>query len=69
MDAMELITVLDQVPGNTEIQSDSGWEVDASDCSRAFYNEEEETLVLTQLDSVRDDYKQSEDWKEIFPRR
>jgi len=66
MNAMELITVLNQVPGNTEIMSDSGWEVCASDCSRAFYNEEQEALVLTQHSHHK--IYNGEDWKEIFPR-
>lgn len=44
----ELLDKLSKVPADTTIMSDSGWEVDATDCSRAFYSKEAGVVVFTQ---------------------
>lgn len=68
MTVNEMITIFDQIPGNADVQSDSGWEVCASDCVRAFYSEEDNTVVFTQ-EFAHKVYDNKEKWKEIFPRR
>ena len=48
MKVSELIGKLSQVPGDTTVMSDSGWEIDATDCSRTFYSKEAGVVVFTQ---------------------
>ena len=50
MNAIELMMKLDKVPGDAEVMSDSGWECDPTNCSRMFYDEETNTVFLTQVD-------------------
>lgn len=77
MTAQEFKLILNQIPENASIESDSGWECGPSDCDRAFYNRKENRLVLTQLigdsrycDVIIDDEivseRQGNDWTEIF---
>ena len=66
MTAEQMISILEQVPSDTYILSDSGWECDATSCARAFYSEKFEVLVLTRY--TGNNYQEEEDFIELHPK-
>lgn len=54
-----------KVPGDAVIMSDSGWECDPTDCSRIFFDEENNVIVLTQ-DNYPSAYVDDTQWRELY---
>ena len=62
----EFINKIDKadIPYNASIMSDSGWECDPTDCSRIFFDKENNVIVLTQED-YPSAYVDETRWREI----
>ena len=66
MTAEQMISILEQVPSDTFVLSDSGWECDATSCARAFYNKNDNLIVFTQYDG--NDYNTNDSFIELHPK-
>ena len=51
------------IPDDVLIQSDSGWECDATDMDGAYYNRKLNVIVFTQYFSENDRYFNELDWE------
>lgn len=64
MKLSKLLSLLNKhnIPLNADIQSDSGWECDATDVDGVYYNQVTNTIVLTQDIDVGDAYYGAKNW-------
>lgn len=64
MKLSKLLSLLNKhnIPLDADIQSDSGWECDATDVDGVYYNQVTNTIVLTQEVFIGDDYHDAKDW-------
>ena len=51
------------IPDDVLIQSDSGWECDATDMDGVYYNRKLNVIVFTQYISENDNYFNELDWE------
>jgi len=58
MKSKELIKIIKKYPNYT-IESDSGWEVDATDIDAAWISHEEKNIVLVQYINIGEEYRES----------
>lgn len=54
------------IPENCVLQSDSGWECDATEMDGVFYNEQKNVIVFTQGGGLFDDYQDKKNWKVLY---
>lgn len=67
MISTELIKVLETLPSNVFIETDSGWECDATDVNVAYYSSQKNVLVLTRKPQGNyENYEASPKWKRVF---
>ena len=61
----ELLSLLNKhkIPLDADIQSDSGWECDATDMDGVYYNRKLNVIVFTQYISENDSYFNEFDWE------
>ena len=51
------------IPDDVLLQSDSGWECDATDMDGVYYNRKLNVIVFTQYISEHDSYFKESDWE------
>ena len=51
------------IPDDVLLQSDSGWECDATDMDGVYYNRKLNVIVFTQYISENDSYFNESDWE------
>lgn len=60
---LEKIIRNNDIPKNVILESDSGWECNATVMNGVYYNEKENTIVFTQNINELDWYYHSEEWQ------
>lgn len=67
MIATELIEILGKLPSNVFIETDSGWEYDATEVNAAYYSSQKNVLVLTcKPQGNYKYYEESPKWECVF---
>lgn len=67
MIATELIKILEKLPSGVFIETDSGWEYDATEVNAAYYNSQKNVLVLTRKPQGNYKYyEESPKWECVF---
>jgi hypothetical protein len=55
-----------KIPHNVRLQSDSGWECNATDMCGIYYNKKENIIVFTQKFDVIDIYTKKDGWIKLI---
>lgn len=67
MIATELIKILEKLPSDVFIETDSGWECDAIEVNAAYYSSQKNVLVLTwKPQGNYKYYEESPKWECVF---
>ena len=67
MIATELIKILEKLPSDVFIETDSGWEYDATEVNAAYYSSQKNVLVLTwKPQGNYKYYEESPKWECVF---
>lgn len=67
MIATELIKILEKLPSDVFIETDSGWEYDATEVNTAYYSSQKNVLVLTwKPQGNYKYYEESPKWECVF---
>ncbi len=67
MIATELIKILKKLPSDVFIETDSGWEYDATEVNTAYYSSQKNVLVLTwKPQGNYKYYEESPKWECVF---
>ena len=67
MTATELIKILEKLPSDVFIETDSGWECDATEVNTAHYSSQKHVLVLTwKPQGNYKYYEESPKWECVF---
>lgn len=67
MIATELIKILEKLPSDVFIETDSGWEYDATEVNTAYYSSQKNVLVLTSKPQGNYKYyEESPKWECVF---
>lgn len=67
MIATELIKILGKLPSDVFIETDSGWECDATEVNTAYYSSQKNVLVLTwKPQGNYKYYEESPKWECVF---
>lgn len=67
MIATELIKILEKLPSDVFIETDSGWEYDATEVNTAYYSNQKNVLVLTwKPQGNYKYYEESPKWECVF---
>lgn len=67
MIATELIKILEKLPSDVFIETDSGWECDATGVNAAYYSSQKNVLVLTwKPQGNYKYYEESPKWECVF---
>lgn len=54
------------LPSDSEIRTDSGWECDDTEVDMVYYNSKTKVLMLTRRLGNYDTYEENEDWKLLW---
>lgn len=62
---LEQIIIRNNIPKNVTLQSDSGWECDATEMNGVYYNKYKNLIIFTQSCDKYQWYSQDVDWQAL----